>query len=118
MRSNRIGATNKNEFNMFWIFTIIIALMIFGCYVTYKEARHHELHKMRAAFEDRHIAIEKMMSDGSEKDDKVNGFLEGELCEINKSIKLLEEEGVEEDLIDDIKKDLEVVNSKIKNLFK
>ena len=39
---------------MTWLIVILIAvLVIFGCVFVYHTAEHHELHKMRAAFENK-----------------------------------------------------------------
>lgn len=44
---------------MLWFILIILGIVA-SCYVTYKTAEVHELHKMRAAFEYRKHAIEKV----------------------------------------------------------
>ena len=40
---------------MFWVFLIIVILVVLACWITYREAEVHELHKIRAAFEDRKV---------------------------------------------------------------
>lgn len=98
--------------------------MIVGCYVTYREAKHHELHKMRAAFEDRHKEIEAMMKkDKADDDIKVEGFLEGELAEVSKALKLLDEEEHEDndkytEIVDGLKADFAAMKEKIDEFFK
>ena len=46
---------------MIWILIGFLICMVAGCYVAYKEAKIHELHKMRAAFEDKKHSIENLM---------------------------------------------------------
>ena len=46
MRTNKI----RNDMGWYWIVLIIVLLAV-ACYHVYVSAEHHELHKMRAAFE-------------------------------------------------------------------
>ena len=92
--------------------------MVGGCYAVYKEAKHHELYKMRAAFEDRHAEIEKLMkSPASEEDEVVAEIFKGELLEVEKAIAYLKEEDKNGDVIQEIEDDLNKLKEKISSVF-
>lgn len=46
-----------------WIFFAFIAVAVFGCIAVYKTAEVHELHKMRAAFENRRRHIQRLVEE-------------------------------------------------------
>lgn len=66
---------------MIW-FIGILALMIFGCYCTYRSAEVHELHKMRAAFENRERDVEELIEKHTGEKDFNKVFYEGEIEEL------------------------------------
>ena len=103
---------------MFWIFLLFLIFAAVGCYIAYKEAKVHELHKMRAAFEDRRHKVEELIKTEDPNEDKdVIDIFKGEIMGFDKAISALIEEGADKDAIDDIKKDIEVLKEKIYNLF-
>ena len=89
--------------------------MAAGCYVTYKEAKIHELHKMRAAFEDKKHNIETMIAKDDDKENKE--ILKGELLGFEKAVEMLEKDDANNDLIEEIKKDVVELKKKIENIF-
>ena len=92
--------------------------MVAGCYVAYKEAKIHELHKMRAAFENKVHEVEQLKEHVEPYDDKEEiDIFKGEILGFEKAVNLLKEEGADEDLVDEIKKDLEELKEKIEGLF-
>ena len=66
---------------MFWFIGFII-LAIVACICTYKTAEVHELHKVRAAFENRELEIEKLIKEHSGEKDFNKVFYEGEIEEL------------------------------------
>jgi len=103
---------------MIWILIGFLICVAAGCYVAYKEAKIHELHKMRAAFEDKKHSIENLMNELEVKEDKeAERIFEGEIIGFEKAVEILHEEGADEDLIDEIKKDIEALKEKIEKLF-
>lgn len=91
--------------------------MVAGCYVVYKEAKLHELHKMRAAFEDKKRDIERLMNNEMvSSDGEVEEILKGEFLGLSKVLSMLHEEGADEDLVDEIKKDIDELKKKIKRI--
>lgn len=104
---------------MIWILIGFLICMVAGCYVAYKEAKIHELHKMRAAFEDKKHSIENLMDTLEVKEDEeAERIFEGEILGFEKAVELLREEGADEDLIDEIKKDIDTLKGKIKGLYR
>ena len=104
---------------MIWIFLLIILFMVAGCYVSYKEAKVHELHKMRAAFEDRRRELKDLMlTDEVKKDKEVEDIFKGESLGFEKALEALIAEGADKDLVDEIRKDAEALREKIRGLFK
>ena len=92
--------------------------MVVGCYSVYKETKHHELHKMRAAFEDRHAEIEQLMKNQAAKEDEVLlDIFKGELLEVEKAIEYLKEEDKDGDVIQEIEDDLKKLKEKISSAF-
>ena len=83
--------------------------------MAYKEAKHHELHKMRAAFEDKKHDIETLIAKEGDKENKE--ILKGELLGFEKAVEMLEKDDVNNDLIEEIKKDVEELKKKIENIF-
>lgn len=79
------------------IFIAFIIILIIGCFVVYRSAEAHELHKMRAAFSDikEHIEAVKAEYEKHQKensDDFTNGEIEGELKELDEVIEIVDEE--------------------------
>ena len=104
---------------MFWIFLLFIALVVIACYVTYKEAKHHELHKMRACFTDIEKHIEQLKrTKNAEDDPSVMEVFKGEIIGIEKSLAEINKEDADCDLIQEIKDDLAKVKEKLTGLFK
>ena len=61
--------------------------MALGCYVTYKEAKHHELHKMRACFIDIEKHIEQLKHTKEAEDDPYTmEVFRGEIIGIEKAL--------------------------------
>ena len=79
---------------MYVLFTIIfVVVLVAAAFVTYKTAEAHELHKMRAAFEDRKIDIQKLIADHKDNDPDFNyDYYRGELEEIDELESLIDEE--------------------------
>ena len=74
------------------LFILLIVLLIVSAIVVYKSAEVHELHKMRAAFEDkrediRQLIIERKMDPNFNYD-----YYQGELEEIDELEVLIDEE--------------------------
>lgn len=104
---------------MFWIFLLFIALMVIACYVTYKEAKHHELHKMRACFMDIEKHIEQLKRTKNAEDDPYAlEVFKGEIIGIEKALTEISKEDVDCDLIQEIKDDLTKIKEKLTGLFK
>ena len=104
---------------MFWIFLLFIVLMVLACYVTYKEAKHHELHKMRACFVDMRDKVTALKESDSVKDDKeAIEIFEGEILGLDRALELVKEEDADCDLIQEIEDDLKMVKGKVASLFK
>jgi hypothetical protein len=66
---------------MFW-FIGFLALMIVGCYCTYKTAEVQELHKVRAAFDLKEHKIEELIKEHTDEKDFNKIFYEGEIEEL------------------------------------
>lgn len=104
---------------MFWVILIFILLIALGCYVTYKETKHHELHKMRACFSD----IEKHIKQINNNDSAKNGpetleIFKGEIIGIEKVIAEIDKEDANYDLIQEVENDIKKIKEKIETLFK
>ncbi len=73
---------------MDWIWIIaFIAVLIIGCICVYKSAEVHELHKIRAAFEDKKHEIEQIMNSDDVYTVKLR---EAEINEINELEKIID----------------------------
>ena len=104
---------------MFWIILIFILLIALGCYVTYKEAKHHELHKMRACFSDIEKHIEQINNDVNAKNDpETLEIFKGEIIGIEKVIAEIDKEDADYDLIQEVENDIKKIKEKIEGLFK
>ena len=103
---------------MFWIFLLLIVLIVLGCYVTYKEAKHHELHKVRAEFEDLYERHQEMLEDVLQNDPELVEYFRGELVGISETLDLIKKEDAESDTIQEIENDLKKLKEKIAGLFK
>lgn len=92
--------------------------MALGCYVTYKEAKHHELHKMRACFTDIEEHIRKLESlSRDENDPKAIEVFKGEVLGIEKAIAEVDREDADCDLIREIEDDLRKIKEKLAGVF-
>jgi hypothetical protein len=105
---------------MFWIFLLLVLLMVVGCYVAYKEAKHHELHKLRADF----IGIEEKIKDlddnalsKKDKDLEAAELFKGEIIGIEKALGVIAREDDDCDLIQEIEDDLVKIKEKIAGFF-
>ena len=76
---------------MIWLIAFLI-LAVIGCYCTYKTAEVHELHKMRATFEDKKHDIEKLIADRKDDNDFKDDYYQGELEEIDEVEAIIDEE--------------------------
>lgn len=104
---------------MFWIILIFTLLIVLGCYVTYKETKHHELHKMRACFSDIEKHIEQIKNDSIAKDDpETIEIFKGEIIGIEKVIAEIDKEDANYDLIQEVENDIKKIKEKIEGLFK
>ena len=77
---------------MIWIFIAFIVCMIAGCFVTYKTTKHHELHKIRAAFDDRMHVIETIRRMHEQNYDSDVDYLKGEEEGLKEAEEILDEE--------------------------
>ena len=92
--------------------------MALGCYVTYKEAKHHELHKMRACFTDIEEHIRKLESlSRDENDPEAIEVFKGEVLGIEKAIAEVDREDADCDLIREIEDDLRKIKEKLASVF-
>ena len=92
--------------------------MALGCYVTYKEAKHHELHKMRACFIDIEKHIEQLKHTKNAEDDPYAlEVFRGEILGIEKAIAEVNKEDADCDLIQEINEDLAKIKKKVASLF-
>lgn len=92
--------------------------MALGCYVTYKEAKHHELHKMRACFTDIEEHIRKLESlSRDENDPEAIEVFKGEVLGIEKAIAEVDREDADCDLIREIEDDLRKIKEKLAGVF-
>ena len=103
---------------MFWIFLLLIALMMLGCYVVYKEAKHHELHRLRAEFDALHEKHEEIITSATKTDPEMLDYFKGELVGIDEALDILKKENADYDLIQEIEDDLKKVKEKISGVFK
>ena len=93
--------------------------MVIACYVTYKEAKHHELHKMRACFMDIEKHIEQLKRTKNAEDDPyASEVFKGEIIGIEKALTEISKEDADCDLIQEIKDDLTKIKEKLTGLFK
>lgn len=92
--------------------------MVVGCYVTYKEAKHHELHKLRACFIDIEEYIKKLETlPQAERDPETLEIFKGEIIGIEKVIAEIDKEDADCDLIREINEDLAKIKEKVASLF-
>ena len=71
---------------------VLIVLLILSAVVVYKTAEVHELHKMRAAFEDKKFKINKLIEDHGKHLEVDPEYLKGELDEIDELESIIDEE--------------------------
>ena len=103
---------------MFWIFLLLIIAMAFGCYVTYKEAKHHELHKLRAEFSDLYKKHQILVEETEKNDPEMLEYFKGELIGIDESFDIIKNEEKDYDTIQEIEDDIKKIKEKIAGLFK
>ena len=104
---------------MIWVCLIFVVLIVFGCYVTYKEAKHHELHKVRACFENKHHKIEELLENAEkEHDEEVERIFLGELRGIEEALEMIGKEDADCDVIQEIEDDMAKIKEKLAGLFK
>ena len=104
---------------MVWVCLIFVVLIILGCYITYKETKHHELHKVRACFENKRHKIEGLLEDAKKsKDEEVARVFMGELIGLKEALEMVKAEDGDEDLIEEIETDIAEIKEKVANLFK
>ncbi len=102
---------------MFWLFLLLIILMVAGCYVAYKEARHHELHKLRAEFSDLRDKHMKAFKTAEDNDPDIADYFKGEFVAIDEALDILKQEDADCDLIQEIENDIKKVKEKVTSLF-
>ena len=71
---------------MTWLIALFIAVLIIACVITYRTAEVHELHKMRAAFEDHKHILEEFYAS------KENLEIKGEIEGLDIAIEVVDEE--------------------------
>lgn len=79
---------------MIW-FILFIIVIIVGCFIVYREAEVHELHKMRAGFENRKHQIEEHIllgTQGKSVEELETDEEKGELEELKEVIEMIDEE--------------------------
>jgi len=79
---------------MIWFILFLIVLIV-GCYFVYKTAEVKELHKVRAAFENKEHAIQKLIEDKKENPNFNFDYYNGGLEELEE-MKALIEKRIEE----------------------
>jgi hypothetical protein len=105
---------------MFWIFLLLVLLMVVGCYVAYKEAKHHELHKLRADFTDIEQKIKSLEDNAvvrEGKDSQAAELFKGEIIGVEKALEVITREDADCDLIQEIEDDLVKIKEKIAGFF-
>lgn len=85
-------APQKKLINMIWIFITFLICMVVGCVVTYKTTKHHELHKVRAAFEDRMHVIDSIRRLHEQNHDSDVDYLKGEKEGLKEAEEIINEE--------------------------
>ena len=73
-------------------FILLIILLAGAAVVVYKGAEVHELHKMRAAFEDKRVKIQRLIDEHGKHLELDPEYLRGELDEIDELEALIDEE--------------------------
>ena len=73
-------------------FILLIILLAASAVVVYKGAEVHELHKMRAAFEDRRTKIQKLLIDHGKHLDLDLKYIKGELDELDELESFIDKE--------------------------
>ena len=91
--------------------------MILGCYVTYKEAKHHELHKMRACFIDLKEKAERLKKNQEVRDPEHADIFQGEIRGLEEALAEINKEDADCDLIQEINEDLAKIKEKVASLF-
>lgn len=66
--------------------------MVVGCFTVYKTAEAHELHKMRAAFEDKKVNINRYIKEHGNDPDFNLEYYHGEIEELDELESLIDEE--------------------------
>jgi len=74
------------------IIIVLIILLGLSAYATFKSAEAHELHKIRAAFEDRRDYINKLLEDYENHLEYPDDYYQGKLREIDEMEALIDEE--------------------------
>ena len=103
---------------MVWVIIGLVILMVFACFVTYKETKHHELHKVRACFENRKHRVELSLEEERGKDDEAARIFMGEIIGLKEALEVIKEEDADGEIIQEIEDDLAKLKEKIAGLFK
>ena len=82
----------KNLSNMIWIFIAFLICIVVGCIVTYKTTKLHELHKIRAEFEDKMHVIDSIRRLHEQNHDSDVEYLKGEEEGLKEAEKILDKE--------------------------
>ena len=91
---------------MFWIFLLLIALIVFGGYVTYKEAKHHQVKELRVELETLEEKHRDILKDAEKNDPDMADYFRGELVGIQESLDIVKKADEEYDTIQEIKDDI------------
>lgn len=75
---------------MIWLILFIIVIIV-ACFVVYKTAEVHELHKIRAAFDIKRHNIEKLIQDRKNDSDFNNDYYLGALDELEEVETIIDE---------------------------
>ncbi len=88
---------------MIW-FILFIVLMIIGCITVYKSAEVHELHKIRAAFDNKENSINELIRERKNDSNFNFDYYQGELKELEE-MKIMIENRINELRFYDINKE-------------
>lgn len=92
---------------MFWIFLLITVLIILGGYVTYKEAKHHQVKELRVELETLEEKHRDILEEAEKNDPDMADYFRGELVGIQESLDIVKKADEEYDTIQEIKDDIE-----------
>lgn len=98
---------------MFWIFLLLIVLIAVGGYVTYKEAKHHQVKEIRAELETLEEKHRDIMNSAEKNDPDMVDYFRGELVGVQESLDFVKKADEEYDTIQEIKDGLKRLKDKV-----